>query len=156
MFAIKPGNLKFWHRDFAENVEENSGNVLITSTGKDLTFPVAVQFETCQYFIVVNPSAGNYTSIPNTANFYKDKLGSFVSDNNITAVITGTMTLDTYQLLESLRVDLYTGVTGTGNQVVKLHRMDKLVEFSESGGSGKEKRMPPEQNSPNPGKKIIF
>lgn len=156
MFAVKLGNLKFWHEDFSENREERNGNVLVTSTGKDLKFPVAAQLETCKYFIIVNPSSGKYSSIPNTANFYKDKIGSFISDSNIAAVITGTMNIDTYQIFESLRVDLYTGVTGTGNQVIKLYQTDKLVEFSESVSSRKEKRMFPERNSLNSREKIFF
>lgn len=156
IFAIK-GHHKFRQFGISENIKNDSENVLIASTGKDLKFPISAQFETCKYFIIVNPSSGKYSNISNTANFYnKDRIGNFIVDNNITTVITGTMNINTYQILKSLHIDIYTGVTGTGVQVIKLYQEDKLVEFSDSGSSMKEKRISPIQNNLNFSKKIIF
>lgn len=157
MFAIKSKHMKFEYTIMSEDDKNYNENVLITSTGDRLKFPVAVQFETCKYYIVVNPSNGKYLSLSNDSKFYdKSQIGNLIRDNNVGAVITGTMNLDTYQVLESSHVDMYTGLSGTGEEALKKYKQNKLVRFTDSKGRIKEMSVSKTPKKVDSIKRIVF
>jgi len=157
MFAIKSKHMKFEYTIMSEDDKNYNENVLITSTGNRLKFPVAVQFETCQYYIVVNPSTGKYLSLSNDSKFYnKSQIENLIRDNNVGAVITGTMNLDTYQVLESSYVDMYTGLSGTGKETLKMYRENKLVKFTDSKGRTEKMSVSNKSKKVDSTKRIVF
>jgi len=157
MFAIKSKHMKFEYIIMSDGDKNYNENVLITSTGNKLKFPVAVQFETCEYYIVVNPSTGKYLSLSNDSKFYdKSRVGNLIRDNNVGAVITGTMNLDTYQVLESSHVDIYTGLTGTGKEALKMYRENKLVKFTDSKGRIEKMSVSNNSEKVDSTKRIVF
>lgn len=104
------------------------GKVLIASSGNDLKNAVAVQFETSRNFIVVHPSTEEYAIYSNNPNSYSaNKMGSLLKKNNVQAVITGTMNIDTYQMLNSLNIEIYTGVKGNVENAFNMYKNNKLV-----------------------------
>lgn len=111
--------------------EESAENILIAASGASLKNSVAVQFETCPSFIVVNESTGKYLFFSNSQATYDiNAMRSFLRKQNIEAVIAGTMEINTYQMLSSSRVEVYTGVTGTAEEALKKLKKHELVSFS--------------------------
>lgn len=107
---------------------EYGDNVLIASSGVNLKSDVAVQFETCRTHIIVNPKTKKYISFANNPGSFDIKTAQkFISQNNVEAVITGTMNMDTYQMLNSLHVDIYTGVTGNVKNALKMYENHELI-----------------------------
>ena len=111
--------------------EDSDDNILIAASGVNPKSSVAVQFETCQIFFVVNESTGKYECFSNNpASFNKNTLRDFISQQKIETVIAGTMEIDTYQLLNSSHIEVYTGVTGTVEDALKKHKKHELVSYS--------------------------
>lgn len=111
--------------------EGSAEKILIAASGASLNNSVAVQFETCSSFIVVNESTGEYVFFSNSQDTYDiNAMRSFIKKQNIEAVITGTMEINTYQMLSSSRVEVYTGVTGTAEKALKKLKKHELVSFS--------------------------
>ena len=121
-------NLNFFKSFFKEDSDDN---ILIAASGAYPNSSVAVQFETCRNFFVVNESTGKYECFSNNpASFDKNILRDFVSQREIETVIAGTMEIDTYQLLNSSHIEVYTGVTGTVEDALKKHKKHELVSYS--------------------------
>ena len=157
MLEVKSRHVKLGYIIMSEDDKNHNKNVLVTLTGNRLKFPVAVQFETCGYYIVVNPTTGKYLSISNNSKFYnKGQIRNLIRDNNVGAVITGTMNLDTYKLLESSYVDIYTGVSGTGKEALKMYRENKLVKFTDSRGGIEKMGVSKKSEKVDPAKRIVF
>ncbi|MFC1562686.1 NifB/NifX family molybdenum-iron cluster-binding protein [candidate division KSB1 bacterium] len=157
MFEIKAKHIGFEYINMSEDDKNYNESVLITSTGNGLKFPVAVQFETCKYYLVVNPSTGKYSSVSNDLKINNNgQIRNLIQDNNVGAVITGTMNYDTYQVLESSNVDIYTGLKGTGDEVFKMYKENKLVKFTDKRGRIKKAEVPNKSKDINLIKRIVF
>jgi len=157
MLEIKSKHMKFEYKIMSEDDKNYNKNVLITSTGNGLKFPVALQFETCKYYIVVNQPTGKYLSISNNSKFNdKVQIRNLIRDNNVGAVITGIMNLDTYKLLESSYVDIYTGVSGTGKEALKMYRGNKLVKFTDSRSRIEKMGVSKKSKKVDSAKRIVF
>ena len=136
IFEVDSNQIKFNFRNVFNvfkrfSKEDSDDNILIAASGTDTKSSVAVQFETCRNFFVVNESTGKYECFSNNpASFDKNTLRDFVSQREIETVIAGTMEVDTYQLLNSSHVEIYTGVTGTVEDALKKHKKHELVSYS--------------------------
>ena len=112
--------------------EESEDNILVASTGDNPKNSVAVQFETCQVFFIVNESTGEYQCFSNNPGSYNiNKVRDFIRQYNIEAVIAGTMDIGTYQMLNSSHTAIFTGVTGTVEDALKKYKKQELVSFSQ-------------------------
>lgn len=109
--------------------DKSKDNLLVAATGNDLKNSVAVQFETCRYFLVVRKSSRKYEYFSNTQ-FEENAMREFIRQQNIKAVIAGTMDIGTFQMLNSARVDIFTGVTGRVEDAVKTYKKGRLVSYS--------------------------
>jgi predicted Fe-Mo cluster-binding NifX family protein len=106
-------------------------NVLIAADGHTPTSPVAVQFETSPYFLIVPEKGGQYEEFSNSgARFNQSAMLEFVLQNKIEAVITGTMEIGTFQALNANRIEVFTGVKGSVQDAMKKFRKDQLVTYS--------------------------
>lgn len=133
LFAIFEVDTKHMKINFTESShdEESVDNILIAASGASPKSSVAVQFETCPNFIVVNESTSEYVSFSNNPDSYNiNAIKGFIRTQNIEAVITGTMEIGTYQMLTSSHVEVYTGVTGTAEEALKKLKKHELVSFS--------------------------
>ena len=121
--------------DKIENISKNNtrknlsvGNLLIASSGSNINSDVAVQFETSRNFIVVDPTTGEYKEYSNNWNSYNiNQAKNYIMKNNVGAVITGTMNIDTYKILHSTHVAIYTGVTGKVDNAVEMYKNNKIL-----------------------------
>ncbi len=157
MFEIKSRHIKVKYINMPEDDKNYNKNVLVTSTGNRLKSPVAMQFETCKYYIVVNPSTGKYSSVSNNLKINNNgQIKNLIIDNNVGAVITGTMNYGTYRILESSSVDIYTGLSGTGEEVLKMYKENKLVKFTDKKGRIKKTEIPDKSKETNLIKRIVF
>lgn len=111
--------------------EDSSDNILVAAMGNDPKSSVAVQFETCQYFLVVKKSRDQYEYFSNSpASYNVNTVRDFIRLQNIEAVITGTMNIGTYQMLSSSKIEVFTGVTGSVEEALKKFKKHELVSFS--------------------------
>ena len=131
--------------DKIENFSKNNtrknlsvGNLLIASSGSNINSDVAVQFEKCRNFIIVDPTTGEYKKYSNNWNSYNiNQAKNYIMKNNVGAVITGTMNIDTYKILHATHVAIYTGVTGTVDNAVKMYKKNKLLPANRSQSTQK-------------------
>ena len=131
--------------DKIENISKNNtrknlsvGNLLIASSGSNINSDVAVQFETSRNFIVVDPKTGEYKIYSNNWNSYNiDQAKNYIMKNNVEAVMTGTMNIDTYNILHSMNVAIYTGVTGTVDNAVEMYKNNKIMPANSSQSTQK-------------------
>ena len=133
IFKMEPNQIKFNFRNVFKSFsnKDSDDNILIAASGADPKSSVAVQFETCRNFFVVNESTGKYECFSNNpASFNKNTLRNFISQRRIETVIAGTMEIDTYQLLNSSHIEVYTGVTGTIEDALKKYKKHELVSYS--------------------------
>jgi len=120
---------------FKKNVENNLsvGNLLIASSGKKPNSDVAGQFETCRYFVVIDQTNEENKIFSNNWNSYNMKqVKKFITNNNIEAVITGTISIDTYNILDSMGVAIITGVTGRVDDAVAMYKNGELIPVNYS------------------------
>jgi len=111
--------------------EDSKDSILISATGIKPTDSIAVQFETCPIFFIVDESAGNYECFSNKASAYSiQEIRSFIRHQNVGTVITGTMDLETYRIFNTAHVEVYTGVIGTVEDALKKYKRHKLVSIS--------------------------
>ncbi len=139
IFEVDSNKIKFNSRNVFKSLniferfskDDSDDYILIASTGADPKSSVAVKFETCRNFFVVNESTGKYESFSNDpASFNKNILMDFVRQREIETVITGTMEIDTYRLLNSSHIEVYTGVTGTVEDALIKHKKHEIVSYS--------------------------
>ncbi len=130
IFEVDTNRIKF---DFLKrfNKKEFEDTILIATTGDNPKGSVAVQFETCRNFIVVRESDGRYECYSNNPAMYDlNTVLNFIRQQNIEAVIAGTMNINTYQMLNSSHVEVYTSVTGTVEEALKKYKKHELVSYS--------------------------
>ncbi len=130
IFEVNTNQVKFnfFKRFFKE---ESDDYILIAASGVDPNSSVAIQFETCQNFIVINESSDEFEYYSNNPSSYNiNTLRYFVREKKVETVIAGTMEIGTYRMLNSSHIDVYTGVTGTVEDALKRYKKHKLVSFS--------------------------
>ena len=108
--------------------DDQVSHVLISSSGVNLRDNVAVQFETCRTFIIVNPATERCVSISNDPNtFDVNAIRKIARTLNVKAVITGTVSMETHKVLYSSDIDIYTGVSGRAKDALRLYERHELT-----------------------------
>ncbi|MBW7995926.1 MAG: hypothetical protein FVQ81_05000 [Candidatus Glassbacteria bacterium] len=132
-------------------------NILVAATGSDPASSVAVQFETCPYFLVVRESGGQYDYFSNSrSRFNENAMREFVHQQNIEAVITGTIEIGTFQALNASRVEIFTGVTGRVEDALKKYRKNELVTYSRHYHNRRPNNVSSGSGYPAPARKAAF
>jgi predicted Fe-Mo cluster-binding NifX family protein len=106
------------------------GKVAIASTGPGLGYSVSQQFGTSPYFIVMDPAANSYSVVtnPNANRAGQDvQTGQYMVDLGVSNVVAGGFTANAMQTLQSLRVNVYPGVTGTVQDVISAYVAGNLI-----------------------------
>ena len=132
LFIIFEVNTQRINGNYFNNIlkEKADDSILVAATGVDMKSSVAVQFETCQNFIVVDESSGTYEYFSNNQSLNNvQTVRDFIRKKNIETVIAGTMEIGTYQMLHSSQVEVYTGVTGTVGDALKKNKKHELISF---------------------------
>jgi predicted Fe-Mo cluster-binding NifX family protein len=106
--------------------------IAITSTGQTLDSQVDPRFGRAAYFIVVDTETMNFSAIENESVSAAGGAGissaKAVIDARAEAVLTGNCGPNAERTLTAAGVKLYTGVTGTVEEAVKLFKDGKLSE----------------------------
>ena len=91
--------------------------VAVAATGPRLNCLVSPQFETSPYFVVYGPSRQNYRIVANPnvndATGKGVQTGQFMIDIGAGSVIAGSYNQNAVRTLKTLKVNIYSGVTGT-------------------------------------------
>jgi predicted Fe-Mo cluster-binding NifX family protein/O6-methylguanine-DNA--protein-cysteine methyltransferase len=106
------------------------GKVAIASTGPGLGYSVSPQFGASPYFIVMDPAANSYSVVtnPNANRAGQDiQTGQYMIDLGVSNVVAGGFTANAMQTLQSLRVNVYPGVTGTVQDVIRAYVAGNLI-----------------------------
>ena len=106
------------------------GKVAIASTGPGLGYSVSPQFGASPYFIVMDPAANSYSVVtnPNANRAGQDiQTGQYMVDLGVSNVVAGGFTANAMQTLQSLRVNVYPGVTGTVQDVIGAYVAGNLI-----------------------------
>jgi predicted Fe-Mo cluster-binding NifX family protein len=131
IFEMEKNHIRIDFGKSSKMNEESVDYILIASTGTNIASPVAVQFETCKNFILVDEKTNGYASISNSLGSYTPvELRGFIRKQNIEAVITGTMEISSFKTLTSAHVEVFTGVIGTVEEALRKYRRKELVSFS--------------------------
>jgi predicted Fe-Mo cluster-binding NifX family protein len=107
-------------------VVPNDGKVAVASLGPHIYSQVASQFSTSPYFIIFDPMNNIYKSLVNP--HFNDttgqgiQTGQYMVDLGVKNVIAGNYSADSYSTLRSLRVNVYSGITGSVNNVLLMYR----------------------------------
>jgi predicted Fe-Mo cluster-binding NifX family protein len=108
--------------------------IAITSTGQTLDSQVDPRFGRAAYFIIVDTETMNFSVIENESVSAAGGAGissaKAVIDAGVEAVLTGNCGPNAERTLTAAGVKLYTDVTGTVAEAVKLFKSDKLAETS--------------------------
>jgi predicted Fe-Mo cluster-binding NifX family protein len=106
--------------------------IAITSTGQTLDSQVDPRFGRTAYFIVVDTETMNFSVIENESVSAAGGAGissaKAVIDAGAEAVLTGNCGPNAERTLTAAGIKLYTGVTGTVEEAVKLFKSGKLTE----------------------------
>lgn len=136
IFEVESINASNMKENLSKNKTRNSksvGNLLIASSGSSINSDVAVEFETSRSYFVVDLKNGEFKIYSNNWNSYKIRLiQNYIKENNVEAVITGTMNIDTYNRLHSMQVAIITGVSGTVKNAIEMYKDNKLVPVNHS------------------------
>ena len=103
----------------------NSGKAAVGAMGPGLNYTVSSRFGTSPYFVVFDPQRNSYKVVANpNAN---DVLGSgiqtgqYMVDLGVSNVVVGGIEPDALQTLNTLKINAYSGVTGTVSDVLSAY-----------------------------------
>jgi predicted Fe-Mo cluster-binding NifX family protein len=109
--------------------------IAITSTGKTLNSQVDPRFGRAVCFIIIDTEKKDSFKVFDNENITASggtgiSSAKFVIDNGAEAVLTGNCGPNAERTLTAAGVKLYTGVTGTVAEAIKLFKNDKLTQAS--------------------------
>jgi predicted Fe-Mo cluster-binding NifX family protein len=109
----------------------NYGKVAVATTGPGLFYPVAAQFGASPYFIVFDPGQSAYNVVANpNANDVTGKgvqTGQYMVDLGVSNVIAGSFNQSAIHTLHTLRVNVYSGVTGMVQDMLGIYMAGQLA-----------------------------
>jgi predicted Fe-Mo cluster-binding NifX family protein len=108
----------------------NYGKVAVASLGPDIYSQVATQFCASPYFIVFDPVNNSSKKVANP-NFNDAtgrgiQTGQYMVDLGVKNVIAGNYSANAYNTLRSLHLNVYSGITGSVNDVLSMYRNGQL------------------------------
>ena len=109
----------------------NYGKVALATTGPGIYYPVSSQFGASPYFIVFDPDQNAYSVVANpNANDATGKgiqTGQYMVDLGASNVIAGSFNQNALHTLHTLRVNVYSGVTGQVPDVLGTYLAGQLT-----------------------------
>ncbi|MBS3740444.1 NifB/NifX family molybdenum-iron cluster-binding protein [Candidatus Bipolaricaulota bacterium] len=120
--------------------------IAITATGEDLESNCDGRFGRCSFFVIVDPDSLEYEAIRNSSRKARSGAGiqaaETLAETGADAVATGNVGPNAFNALDSAGLNIYTGASGTVEEVVGLFKNDELTQVNEpttSGGTGRKK-----------------
>ncbi|MBT3602900.1 MAG: hypothetical protein HOE48_08505 [Candidatus Latescibacteria bacterium] len=111
----------------------HTGNILIPVTSSDANSRVCVVFEQALMFLQIDEETNAYTYFSKN-DVEINTLRNFIKQHQIGTLLSGTMSIDTYQILNSCGVNVYTGVSGPVDLAFGKFKRHELVSFSHQYG----------------------
>lgn len=109
----------------------NYGKVALAVTGPGLYYPVSSQFGASPYFIVFDPAQNSYSVVANpNANDATGKgvqTGQYMVDLGVSSVVAGSFSPSALHTLHTLRVNVYSGVTGPVQDILGIYLAGQLA-----------------------------
>lgn len=108
----------------------NSGKVIVAAQGPGLYSATALSFDNSPYFFLYDPVANSYKSIVNPN--YTDVRGNsrqnshLMVDLGASNVIAGSFSPESSNTMKQLRLNLYSGVTGSVKDVINMYRAGRI------------------------------
>jgi len=122
------------------------GKVAIASSGTTLSSPVAIQFDTSPYFIITDPVQKKYKVVANpNANDPGNQgvqTAQYMVDLNVENVVASNFNPMAENTLHMLRINIYSGVTGTVSDILNSYLSAQLIP------QNIQMQQPPAQQSP--------
>ncbi|TFF86441.1 dinitrogenase iron-molybdenum cofactor biosynthesis protein [Candidatus Thorarchaeota archaeon] len=113
--------------------------ICVTSSGDTLESQIDPRFGRCAFFIIVDPETQQFQAISNEAAMASGGAGiraaQVVAEQNVEAVITGSVGPNAYPALQSAGIKILTGATGTVKAAVESYKTGTLQEISTPGPS---------------------
>ena len=110
--------------------------VIITATGETLDAPVDPRFGRCQYFVTVDTKTMDFSA---QSNMQKNAMGGagvqaaqYVANEDVDAVVTGSVGPNAFQTLSAADVKVFTGAEGTVKDAVEALNQGLLQETETS------------------------
>jgi predicted Fe-Mo cluster-binding NifX family protein len=117
--------------------------ICITSQGASLDSPVDPRFGRCAYLIIVDPQTMDFEIVDNTGMQEGGgagiRTGQLLSDKKVSAVITGNVGPNAFQVLSAAKIAIFTGNSGLVKDVTMKYKnggltpADKATVESHSG-----------------------
>jgi len=112
----------------------NFGKVAVASTGAGIGYQVSPQFGKSLYFVVFDPAKNNYTVVANpNANDRRGhgvQTGQYMVDLHVSSVVAGSYSPEALKTLHGLRVNVYSGLTGSVQNILNSYLKGGLVPLN--------------------------
>ena len=109
----------------------NYGMIAVATIGPGPEYEVSFQFGASPYFIVFDPEQNSYRVVANpNANDATGRglqTGQYIVDLGVSNVISGSFDQNALHTLHNLRVNVYSGVTGSAQSVIAAYMAGKLI-----------------------------
>lgn len=107
-----------------------SGKVAVAIDGQHISSQVFPLFGTAPYFLIFDPGKNTYQVVGNP-NFNDTtgrgiQTGQFMADQEVSNVIAGQFGHEAYTTLRTLRINMYSGVTGSASDALALYSTGRL------------------------------
>ena len=108
--------------------------IAITSTGKTLQDQLDPRFGRTKYFILYEIDTKFFKVIDNTTALNAPQGAGIqaaqnLSQQNVSVLLTGHCGPNAYKTLQAANIDIYTGVTGTIQDVIDSYKNGKLTKI---------------------------
>ena len=135
------------------------GKVAIGSVGTTLSSPVCIQFDNSPYFIVTDPVQHVYHVVANPNVNDPGNQGvqtaQYMVDLNVENVVAGNFSMNAMNMLHMLRINVYSGITGTVLDILNAYMsgqlMPEVIQPMQMPG-----QMPISGMTPNTGGRLIY
>ncbi|MDD3777588.1 MAG: NifB/NifX family molybdenum-iron cluster-binding protein [Actinomycetota bacterium] len=108
--------------------------VAISSTGTSLESNVDSRFGRCPFFILYDTESDTFEHMPNEARGAMGgagiQTGQAIAGKGAEAVITGNVGPNSFRVLSTANIKIYTGVTGKVSEAIAQFKAGQLTETS--------------------------
>ena len=110
--------------------------IAVSAEGTNLDSLIAQSFERCPYFIFVDPDTMDFDVIANSGATASGGAGvaaaQMVASKGVDVVLTGNCGPNAFSVLESAKIKVMTGVTGTVQDAIKDYKAEKYEATSQA------------------------
>ena len=112
----------------------NYGKVALAATGQGIYYSVSRRFGESPYFVIFDPARKTYSIVANpNANDATGRgvqTGQHMVDLGVSSVVAGSFSQDAFQTLHTLRVNVYSVVTGPVQDALGIYTSGQLTPFN--------------------------